>query len=196
VGLTDSHKEAKVDLLRIIKSRRSTRKFSDKPVEQDKIALLLEAARWAPSAGNSQPWRFVVVGDKKKIKKFDPFLHQPWVANAPVVIVVLALPSETHKLYGPGSNWYIQDCAAAVENMLLMAHELGLGAVWIVSFSKEAIRKQLGLNEQYDIVSIVSVGYPQNANAAGGDQRLRKSLDKIAFLEDLVTPWTIKPESK
>jgi len=72
-----------MDILDFIKSRRSIRKFLDKPVEKELISQILEAARWAPSAGNCQPWRFLAVTDKKKTQKFDPFFHQPWVLNAP-----------------------------------------------------------------------------------------------------------------
>ena len=90
-----------MDILQFIKSRRSIRKFIDKPVGHDDITKILEAARWAPSAGNCQPWRFIVVTDKKKKMKFDPFLHQPWVENAQVIVELLWL--YWHHRRTPGS---------------------------------------------------------------------------------------------
>lgn len=191
-----------MDILRFIKSRRSIRKFLDKPVEPDKIAIILEAARWAPSAGNCQPWRFVVVTDKKKTGKFDPIFHQPWVERAPVVIVVLAVPADSQRRYGEGSNYYIMDCSAAIQNILLMTHGLGLGAVWIGAFSKEVVRKQLNIPGKYEVIALVPMGYYSAENSVkfdGGifsnlERSRRKSLDKLAFAENLDTPWIIKLE--
>jgi nitroreductase len=191
-----------MDILRFIKSRRSVRKFLDKPVELDKIAIVLEAARWAPSAGNCQPWRFVVVTDKKKTCKFDPVFRQPWVEKAPVVIVVLAVPAISQRRYGGGSNYYVMDCSAAIQNMLLMAHGLGLGAVWIGAFSKEAVREQLNIPGKYEVMALVPIGYYSTENSVKYDSIIfsnferswRRSLDKIAFAESLDVPWKIKPE--
>jgi nitroreductase len=190
-----------VDILEFIKSRRSIRKFLDQPVDNEHLTKILEAARWAPSAGNCQPWRFIVVTERKKIRHFDPFFHQPWVMNAPAIIVVLASPEDSYKRYGPNSTWFIQDCAAATENMLLMAHGLGLGAVWVGAFSKEAVREALDVDPRYEIFGLVCLGHYQAKAAAtldGGvfandDHRNRKSLDKIAFSENLDSPWDKKP---
>jgi nitroreductase len=189
-----------MDILEFIKSRRSIRRFLDKPVEKEYLTKILEAARWAPSAGNCQPWRFIVITERKKIQEFDPFFHQPWVMNAPVVIVVLAAPEDSYRRYGPGSNWYIQDCAAATENMLLMAHGLQLGAVWVGAFSKEAVRKELAIDDKYEVFGLVCLGhYKADAAAtydgylfANDERRNRKSLEKIAFAENLQSPWPIK----
>jgi nitroreductase len=189
-----------MDVLQFIKSRRSIRKFLDKPVEKKDITVILEAARWAPSAGNCQPWRFIVVTDEKKKGKFDPFFHQPWVEKAPVIIVILAYPEATWKRYGLDSIWYIQDCAAAAENMLLMAHGLGLGAVWVGAFSKEAVAKRLEIDSQYEVFGLVCIGhYKENDRVtldggifANDDRRQRRSLDKIAFDETFDTPWNDK----
>lgn len=190
-----------LDILQFLKSRRSIRKFIDKPVEPQLVARLLEAARYAPSAGNCQPWRFVVVTDPARKKKFDPYFHQPWVEKAPVVIVVLAAPDETRRVYGPDSNWYIQDCAAATQNILLMAHGSGLGAVWVGAFSKDAVRKELAIPAKYEVFALVCVGYYETAGSvksdgqefANDERRHRKSLGKIAFSENLDRPWEVTP---
>lgn len=191
-----------MDILQFIKSRRSIRKFFDKPVETEKLTTILEAARWAPSAGNCQPWRFIVVTDKNKTKQFDPVFHQPWVEKAPVVIVVLALPEASRKRYGPDSAWYFQDCAAATQNMLLMAHGQGLGAVWIGAFSGDAVRKQLNIGSQYEVFGLVCLGYYKDTDAvafddctfANNDRRQRKSLMTVAFNENLDSSWIFKAD--
>jgi len=190
-----------MDILQFLKSRRSIRKFLDKPVEPQLIARLLEAARYAPSAGNCQPWRFVVVTDPAKKKKFDPYFHQPWVEKAPVVIVVLAAPDDTRRVYGPDSDWYIQDCAAATQNILLMAHGSGLGAVWVGAFSKDAVRGELNIPPQYEAFALVCLGFYESSGSvkadsqifANDERRHRKSLSKIAFAENLNTPWDMAP---
>lgn len=191
-----------MSFLQFIKSRHSVRKFIDRPVEPKNISLVLEAARWSPSAGNCQPWRFVVVTDKEKSRHFDPFFHQPWVEKAPVVIVVLAAPGDSKRRYGEGSNYYIMDCSAATMNMLLMAHDLGLGAVWVGAFSKEAVRKQLNIPEKYEVFALVPLGYYKTNDSVkldddefcNSERTDRKSLEKIAFSENLDTPWTDKPD--
>jgi len=186
-----------MDILQFIKSRRSIRKFTNSPVEKNDIEAILEAARWAPSAGNCQPWRFIVVTNSKKIRKFDPFFHQPWVENAPVVIAVLAAPDDSYRRYGPSSAYYVQDCSAATQNMLLMAHGLGLGTVWIGAFSKEQVRKQLKIEPEYEVFALVCLGHYDNKGKVvlegqefvNDDRRRRKSLHKIAFAETMSTPW-------
>jgi len=186
-----------MDVLQFIKSRRSIRKFNNLSVKNDSIESILEAGRWAPSAGNCQPWRFIVVTDSKKIKKFDPFFHQPWIEKAPVVITVLAAPEDSYKRYGPASSYYIQDCAAATQNMLLMAHGLGLGAVWVGAFSKERVRKQLKIEPEYDVFALICLGHYESKGKVvlegqtfvNDERRRRKSLEKIAFSENMTSPW-------
>ncbi len=191
-----------MNILQFIKSRRSIRKFFDKSIEPEKIAIILEAGRWAPSAGNCQPWRFLVITDEKKIQNLDPLFHQPWVEKAPLVIVVLAVPADSKKRYGKGSNYYIMDCSAAIQNMLLMAHGLGLGAVWVGAFSKKAVREQLDIPDIYEVFALIPMGYYSNEDSVkfdGGifsnrERSRRKNLNEIAFAEDLDNPWIIKPE--
>ena len=188
-----------MDILQFIKSRRSIRKFTDSKVEASQINTVLEAGRWAPSAGNCQPWRFLVVTNRRKIKKFDPFFHQPWVEKAPVIIVILASPEDTHRRYGPGSTWYVQDCSAAAQNMLLMAHGLGMGAVWVGAFSKEAVRDVMDIDSHLEVFGLICLGHYDNKGKtkiegqeiANDERRRRKSLEKIAFAESLESPWKI-----
>ena len=152
-----------MELFEAIRGRRSVRRFQEKDVPQELITQLIDAARWAPSAGNLQPWEFVVVRDpelKKALAR--AALNQMFIAQAPVVIVVCADEIRSGSVYGPrGSTLYcIQDTAAATQNLLLAAHALGLGACWVGAFSEDEVRRVLGIPLGVRPVAIVPVGYP------------------------------------
>jgi len=149
--------------LECIRTRRSIRSYEDKPVEWDHVANIVDAGRLAPSAGNLQNWKFIIVTDEGVRKKIaEACSKQMWMQRAPVHIVVLGEPEKASRFYGNrGERIYtIQSCAAAVENMLLAAHSLGLGACWVSSFSDSAIRKTVNAPEHVVVQAIVTVGYP------------------------------------
>lgn len=115
-----------MNLIKAIRTRRSIRKYTDEPVGDDMIREILDAAMMAPSAGNSQPWQFIVVNDRATLDSMadlHPYLKM--VTQAPVGIIVCA---DLSKEKFPG--YWVQDCSAAMQNLLLAAHALGLGAVW------------------------------------------------------------------
>jgi len=191
-----------MDLLELIRSRSSIRTFLDKPVEDEKIALILEAARWAPTGGNKQPWRFLVVRDKKKQEQFDPHFKQPWITDAPAIIIVIAAPFDTWEKYDELDHMYIQDVATATQNMLLMTHSLGLGAVWVGTFSRKEIRKVMNIPKEYLIQGLVSLGYYDKNGATNyhGEaipnqkDRPRRPLNEIAFDGSFEKPWKVMPK--
>lgn len=151
-----------MDVLEAIRTRRSIRKYRDKPVEWDKVANILDAGRLAPSAGNLQNWRFVTVLEEASRKKIaDASLQQTWMESAPVFIAVLSEPEKARRYYGiRGERLYsIQNCAAAVENMLLAAHDLGLGACWVSAFDDERVGRVLNLPEHVKVYAIITLGY-------------------------------------
>lgn len=186
-----------MDVMDAILSRKSIRKFTDQDISEEIIQKILEAGIRAPSGGNRQPWRFIVVKDREKIRLFDPESHQPWVENAPAVIVVCANPHDTWEKYDEEDSCYILDTAAAVENMLLAIHGLGLGAVWILSFSKRTVRKLLNIPLHWQIVSIIPFGYYQEKDSTDFEGRNfnniqvrpRKPLSAVAFWGDALTPF-------
>ena len=133
-----------MDVLEAIKQRRSTRSYTDEKVTDEDVERLIEAARWAPSAGNIQPWAFVVVKDVKTKKKLAvAALNQPFIQKAPVVIIICADLTQYDRVYGSrGKNFYsLQDTAAATENILLAAEELGLAICWVGSFRENKVAK-------------------------------------------------------
>ncbi len=141
-------------VLDFICRRRSVRRFQKKTIPEETLILLLKAAMAAPSGNNAQPWEFVVVRDPK-IKQDLSRVHT-WVymvADAPAAIVVMG---------EQGSEWWADDCAAATENLLLAAANLGLGTVWcgIKEHDAKTVRKVLGAPERLGVLCIIAVGYP------------------------------------
>lgn len=152
-----------MDVFEAIKGRRSIRRFAPGDVKDEDLMKILEAAIWAPSAGNLQPWEFVVVRNAEtKEALARAALNQWFVAEAPVVVVVCANIPRSASYYGErGEKLYcIQDTAAAIQNMLLAIHALGYGACWIGAFREEAVRKILELPLHLRPVAIIPIGVP------------------------------------
>ena len=149
-----------MELMEAILTRRSIRKFTSKVVSKDLINDLLRAAMQAPSAGNRQSWNFIVLTDRKiinKIPEFHPYAKM--LLEAPLAILVSA-EVKTEDFCG----YWIQDCSAATQNLLLAAHAKGLGAVWLGMYPRqervEGIRKILNLPIEIVPLSLVAIGYP------------------------------------
>ncbi len=151
-----------MDETSIIRSRYSCRRFDPRPLTEAQLNHLLDAARWAPSAGNVQPWRFVAVTSATVRGALARAASQDFVADAPVVIAVCAVPDESARRYGDrGRSLYVlQDTAAATENVLLAAAELGLGSCWIGAFDESAAAAALGIPKGWRPVALVPVGHP------------------------------------
>ena len=149
-----------MDAMEAILTRRSIRKYKAAPIPESLIHALLDAAMNGPSSGNAQPWHFVVVTDRKildGIPKFHPYSDP--VKEAPLAIVVCA---DLHLEKNKGA--WVQDCSAAIENLLIAANAHGLGAVWLGVYPYEervnGVRKLLGLPEHVITLGIILVGYP------------------------------------
>jgi len=171
-----------LDVFEAIKGRRSVRAFNKKPVSSEEITNLIDAASWAPSAGNIQPWEFIIVRDTKMKRELSTAaLDQTFIVEAPVVIVVCANQMRSGRGYGSrGVNLYcLQDTGAATQNMLLAAHAMGLAACWIGAFQEEEARKVLNIPSGIRPVAIVPVGHP----AEKPMERTRRPLNKIIHHE-------------
>lgn len=158
-----------MDVFEAIRTRRSIRAYEQRPVEEEKLRKVLEAARLAPSAGNRQPWYFIVVTDprvkeslrlaKEKMRPSPPRgpPRRGPLDSAPVLIVGCALPRESF----PGTEFWKIDVSIALQNLVLAAWEQGLGTCWIGVFhEEEEVKKVLGLPEDARVVAIVALGYP------------------------------------
>lgn len=155
-------------ILDIIKKRRSIRAFQKKAVSQEIIDALIEAALWAPSAGNLQARKFYFVfNEDTKYKLADAAYGQSFVAEAPLAIVCCAdLAIERH--YGRrGEGLYcLQDVSASIQNMMLVACESGLGSVWVGAFDEDKASKLLKLPSHLRPVAIIPIGYPDERPSA------------------------------
>ncbi|MFC1850542.1 nitroreductase family protein [candidate division CSSED10-310 bacterium] len=183
-----------MDIFEAITSRRSIRIFLKRPVPDEILRKCLEAARWAPSGGNTQPWRFIVVRNKEKINRFDPYQNQPWVESAPVVVVCCVDPSTKWTTYDESiNNLFIGflDLGAAIQNFLLTVHAAGLGAVWVASFSPRKVRELCAIPPHLFVVSLICMGYYDESAALGfrertisnKDHRTRKPVMEFCFYE-------------
>jgi nitroreductase len=157
-----------------IEKRKSIRGYQDKPIPEDKLLKVLEAARLAPSGGNRQQWKFVVVKDAEKRKQLSKAANgQAHVAEAPVVIAGVATAPGNMMMCGvPG---YPVDLAIAIDHMTLAAIDEGLGSCWIGAFSQDGARKVMGIPDNCLIVCLLTLGFP----ADEGRPKTRKSLDEI-----------------
>lgn len=143
--------------LALIFSRRSIRMYTDEAVPEGELQNLLEAGMAAPSASNRKPWHFVVVTDRETLAALA--VAHPYgkmLARAGAAIAVCGDPGI--------SSWWVQDCSAATENVLVAAAALGLGAVWLGSHGnperEEAIRAVLGIPDEIGVLSLLSIGHP------------------------------------
>ncbi|MBR9703431.1 nitroreductase family protein [Candidatus Woesearchaeota archaeon] len=169
-----------MDVLHAIKTRRSIHAYLDKAVEFDKLTAICEAGHYAPSAGNLQDWKFILITEQGLRHEISEHcMEQYWMQQAPAMIVVCNNEERVEQRYGlRGKRLYgIQSCAAAIENMLLTAHALGLGACWIGAFDEEFLMDQLGLPQDVRPQAILTIGY---ANEEPSEKELT-SLQSIVY---------------
>ena len=151
-----------MNTLEAINARRSIRRYLDKPVEFEKLTTIMDAAIKAPSAGNLQDWRFILVTERELIKQVSSYsIEQYWIQTAGALIVVCAVPEKHEMYYGlRGKRLYnVQDCAASIQNILLAATDLGLGSCWIGAFEEEKIRALFGIPPDVRPQAIIALGY-------------------------------------
>ncbi|MCB2311420.1 nitroreductase family protein [Clostridium tagluense] len=147
-----------------ILNRRSIRAYTPEEVSKDDIMLLLNAANWAPSGNNMQPWRFSVVNNNRElIKKLSSLtVYHNWVENTPCLIAVFLDSKYLDDKFPSIYLKHSQSIGAAIQNMLLVAHDLGLGTCWIGEILKneDKVRELLEVSEDLDLMAVISVGYP------------------------------------
>ncbi|MFP4116195.1 MAG: nitroreductase family protein [Candidatus Aenigmatarchaeota archaeon] len=152
-----------MDVLEAILRRRSIRKFKDKEIGDEEIGELLRSVKWAPSAGNRQPWEVVAVKDEElKEELAEIALEQYWMTDAPVILVICVDKKRAEHVYGErGRELYgIQAAAAATQNILLRATEMGLGTSWVGAFDEGQASAALNCDDNIRPVAMVPVGYP------------------------------------
>jgi len=167
-----------MDVMTAIQTRRSIRKFSSKPVEDEKLNRVLEAGRLSPSAANQQTWKFIVVRDPAvRARLTDACMGQPFVGTAPVILVCCG--TDPDRIMLCGQQRYTIDCSIATAYMILEAHELGLGTCWLGHFDEQAVKAALGIPAPVRVVSMTPLGYP----AESPKPRPRKDLQDVACFD-------------
>ncbi len=143
-----------MDVIKCLKTRRSVRSYEQKDINREIIEDIIDCARFAPTANNVQPWEFIVVTDEKMRTKLAEITdYGKFIADAPVCVVV----------FSKDTKYYLEDCSAATQNILLASWAYGLGSCWVAGDKKpyaDTIRELLGVPEGYKLVSLISIGYP------------------------------------
>ncbi len=166
-----------MNILEGIYSRRSIRKFTDQPVEENDILEIIKAGMWAPSGLNNQPWRFVIIRDSGIRNSIAGLTHYRGVIeNAPVCIAVFI---DRDAMYDDTKDH--QAMGACIQNMLLAAHALSLGAVWLGEILKnaEAVRVLLEIPETMELMAVIALGYPVSRD----QQSQRKDISDMILKE-------------
>ena len=151
-----------MDVFDCIRTRRSIRKYKAEQVPWELVVEILQAGKYAPFAGNIFNVKFIVVKSEAKRKAIaEASVQQYWMQDAPIHIVIAGEPEKAERYYGTrGTRLYtIQGAAAAIENMLLTAHSLGLGSCWVGAFDEEEVRRICNMPEHVNVQGIVTIGY-------------------------------------
>ena len=159
-----------MDAIEALKTRRSIRRYEEKPVPKELLEEIIDTARLAPTANNIQPWEFVVVTDGEMRRKIaDLTDYGKFIAQAGACVAVFA----------KGVKHYLEDGSAAVENILVAAHALALGTCWVAGYKKahaEPVRDLLGVPAGHELVALISLGYPAEEAEPHGKRELSEVL--------------------
>ncbi|MHA1902742.1 MAG: nitroreductase family protein [Candidatus Thorarchaeota archaeon] len=179
------------EFFEVVEQRRSIRKYKEYDIPTEDLTKILEAARLAPSTNNTQPWRFVVVKDRDTINLLTLVAgNQKFIANANAIIIALA-DRGASCCPGNPSQWHVQDTMIAAEHVVLAATALGYGSCWVAMLDSrhsediEVVKNALRIPENMDIVSLVTLGIPDETPMP----RVTMSLHEIAFTEAYGNSW-------
>jgi nitroreductase len=187
----EKHANTDTPIHDLIRRRWSPRAFADRPVEPDKLRSVLEAARWAPSSRNEQPWAYLLA-TREDLKNFEDLAgvlmdaNRTWAEKAPVLILTLAHTQWAKE--GTPNRLGIHDLGLATSNLVMQATSLGLSTHQMGGFDVEASRKRFQVPAGWDPVSVIALGYPGDLDSLPEPlreremaQRQRKSLEQFVF---------------
>lgn len=169
-----------MELISQIQDRFSVRRYKNLPVDEKKIHMVLEAARWAPSAVNFQPWKFIVVRNPDSLKKIHSVYPREWIKSAPVIIIACSDHRQSWKRGTDGKDSADIDIAIAVDHMTLQAAALNLGTCWVCNFDVIQCRAQFRIPDYAEPVVLLPLGYPDIEKPV----KRRKGLDEIVYYEE------------
>ncbi len=171
-----------MDVFEAINTRRSIRKFKPNPIPGKKLKMIFEAARLAPSAGNRQPWRFVVVHNAERKQALAKAANnQTFLSNAAAIVAALGDPEISKR-------WYDRDVMIAIEHMALAATALGYGTCWIGAFNEGEVKRLLNIPEEISVIALLPIGKPDVAPPS----KSRKEISEIFFEEEYNRPINLR----
>lgn len=174
-----SHRRIVMDTFTCIRTRREIRDYLDKPIPDESLQRILEAGRLAPSSKNSQPWRFIVVRDRTTLKKISELTPTgAHIAKAALAIAILMDAAKLPEIDG----------ARAVQNMVLVAWDMGIGSCWVTNFYEDGVKDLLGAPQRMKLVTVMPFGYPIEPKARR--KKIRKPLNEIVHSERFGQPFS------
>jgi nitroreductase len=173
-----------MNFLDLAKTRYSVRNYKPDEVKEEDLLYILEAGRVAPSAVNYQPWKFLVIRERKNLEGLYPLYTREWFRQAPMVIILLADHQHSWKR-ADGKDHADIDVAIAADHMTLAAAYCGLGTCWVCNFDKEKTVKHFNLPSHLEPVVFLPVGYPETSADISRHTVKRKSLKEIVHFENL-----------
>jgi nitroreductase len=172
-----------MSFLELAKKRYSCRHYSDREVEKEKLQMVLEAGRIAPSAANRQPWIFIVIRDPEIKKMLHETYKRDWFTNAPVIIVACGNHNQSWIRSADSKDHCDVDISIAVDHMTLAATELGLASCWICAFDPVITHQLLELPEHIEPIALLPLGYPADEVDTERHIRQRKKAEDVIFWE-------------
>jgi len=166
----------------VLKTRRSVRNYLPDPVPRDVLNRVMEAVRMAPSGSNKQPWKFIIVTDpevKEKLQKVCK--NQPFISQAPAAIVACGYDVNYNRGGYMGDKTFLVDVSIAFTHLILAARVEGLGTCWLGDFENSGVKDLLGIPEDWDVVAVTPLGYPQGEVFKETDRR--KSMSEIKSMD-------------
>ena len=178
-----------MDVLEAIRTRRSIRKYKPNPIPDDVLQRLKDSLRFAPSACNFQPWKFILVTDPQLRKALvTACCDQKFIADAPLVVVGCAFPEKTyHKMGGYGDSIDL-DLGIALDHLTLAAADEGIGTCWIGAFDEEAVKKLLDIPKSVKVVALTPVGYPESDDLLHPCNENRRKPEQEIFCAEKFEP--------
>jgi nitroreductase len=163
-----------MNLFEIIRTRRSTRKFTEKPVPDEVIEKIIEAGTWAPSGLNNQPWRFAVIKESELKREFSTLTHYSKVVLSANALIAVFLDNASS--YDRTKD--VQAIGACIQNMLLFIHSEGLGAVWLgeILKSRERVLSIVNGSEDLELMAVIALGYPASQGGKGSRNKAGQSV--------------------
>jgi nitroreductase len=166
-----------MEVLEAMETRRSIRRYRPEAIPEEDLRKIMQAAQLAPSAGNRQPWRFIVArGEETRRMLAEAARKQMWIADAGAVVVALSMDPSDPEVY---ARWVERDVMTAVEHMVLAAWSLGYGTCWIGAFEEERVKEILGIPEKMRVINLLPIGVPDHRP----DAKPRKPLRELFHLE-------------